>query len=85
MWQNKLKIAIVEKDADAIDKLMDTIPKFTDKKEIQSAMYLLKEASKLIYQLKDETSVVMAQLKKNMNFLNSTQTSINTGKLDIKS
>lgn len=84
MWLNKLKIAIVQKDTDAIDELLDNTPKFTDTKEIESAMYLLREATELLYTLKDETSNVMSQLKKNIEFLDSSQTS-SPNKLDIKS
>ncbi len=44
MWLNKLQIAIIEKDTDNLDALLDNMPKFTDKKEMISAQYLLKEA-----------------------------------------
>ena len=45
MWHNSLKIAIIEKNTDNIDKLLDTTPEFKDTKEIESAMYLLKAAA----------------------------------------
>lgn len=74
MWIKKLQIAIIEKNTDAIDTLLEETPEFKNKKEIESAIYLLREAMELIYTLKDETALTMKQLKKNIDFLNSTQT-----------
>lgn len=84
MWLNNLKIAIVEKNTDNIDKLLDSVPKFEDLKEAESAMYLLKEAAELLYILKDETAESMMKIKKNLEFINSTQHTT-TNSLDIKS
>lgn len=84
MWLTKLKIAIVEKNTDALDKLLDETPKFSDAKEIQEASYLLREASELLHSLKDETALSMKQIKKNISFLNSTQAQP-SAKLDIRS
>ncbi len=72
MWLNKLKIAIVEKDAVALDKLMDDFPQFKEKKDMEEAVYLLKEASDLMHALKNETSASMKQIRKNLDFLRST-------------
>ena len=84
MWINNLKIAIVEKNTDNIDKLLDSIPEFKDLKEAEPAMYLLKEALELLHTLKDETAESTMKIKKNLDFINSTQhTNANT--LDIKS
>ena len=74
MWLNKLKIAIVKKDADSINILLNSIEEFQndrDEKEIQEAIYLLKEASELIYSLKNETLVSMNKIKKSVDFLRS--------------
>jgi len=84
MWLTNLKIAIIEKDTEKINKLLDETPKFSDKKDMQKASYLLKEAVALIYELKDETALTMSQLKKNINFLRSTEAPVSV-KLDIKS
>ena len=73
MWLNNLKIAIIEKNTDNIDKLLTTTPEFTNTKEIETVMYLLKEASALIYALKDETADTMLKIKKNLNYIKSTQ------------
>lgn len=71
MWLTKLKIAIIEKNVDAIDKLLDDIPELTDNKEIEQAVYLLKEASNIIESFKDDTVESMRQIKKNLQFLRS--------------
>ncbi len=84
MWINKLQIAIIEKNTDELDRLLDTMPTFDSVKKMESAMYLLKEASELLHTLKDETASTMGQLKKNIDFLRSTETK-KPNKLDIKS
>jgi hypothetical protein len=84
MWLNSLKIAIVEKDTEKLNKLLDNLPKLEKKEEIEEAIYLLKGANEMVSNLKDKTSASMKQMKKNMDFLNSTQ-SANTSRFDIKS
>jgi len=83
MWIKKLQIAIIEKDADAIDALMKETLEFKDKKDIETAMYLLREAMELIYTLKDETAFTIRQLKKNIDFLKSTQAQTHS-RLDVR-
>lgn len=68
MWLNKLQIAIVEKDADKLDELLDQMPEFKDKDEMIKAACLLKEALSLLYSLKDKTSESMKQIKKTWIF-----------------
>ena len=84
MWLKKLQIAIIEKNTDELDKLLDETPKLENMKDMESAMYLLKEAAQLLYELKDDTASTMKQLKKNMEFLESTKP-LKATKLDIKS
>ena len=84
MWLNKLQIAIIEKDTEKLDELLETFPEFKNLEEMQKASYLLREALELLYTLQDETSGSMKQIKKNLDFLNSTQAKP-TAKLDIKS
>ena len=73
MWLTKLQIAIIEKNTQSIDKLLDETPEFSDKKQMEQAMYLLREAAELMYELKNETNLTMTQIKKNINFLRSTE------------
>jgi len=83
MWLTKLKIAIVEKNIEKLDQLMDDIPELETQKEIDEAIHLLREATSLVEGLKDKTSASMKQMKKNINFLKSTQAP-RINKLDIK-
>ena len=84
MWINDLQIAIIEKDTDKLDELLETLPEFKDKEEMQKAAYLLKEALALLYKLKDETSASMKQIKKSLDFLNSTHGDKKKSKFDAK-
>lgn len=84
MWLTKLKIAIVEKNADALNKLLGDIPQIEDAKELEEAIYLLKEATALINSLKDETEASMKLIKKNLDFLRSSD-GVPSSNLDIKS
>ena len=84
MWLNKLKIAVIEKNIDAIDALLADLPTFKSIEEMNEAQYLFKEVEKLLTSLKDETQTSMQQINKNLTFLRSTQTKPTTT-LDIKS
>lgn len=83
MWLNDLEIAIIERDAQKISALMDTTPNFGSLQEIEKGQYLLAEAAKVIYELKEETASVMQKLKKNIEFLKSTSEKKNS-RLDVK-
>ncbi len=82
MWLKQLKIAIIEKNTDKLDELLEDIPKLEKKEDIQQAIFLLREATELVHTLKDATSTSMIQMKKNINFLKSTQFQT-SNKLDI--
>ncbi|WP_229860097.1 hypothetical protein [Candidatus Sulfurimonas baltica] len=83
MWLTRLKIAIIEKNTVKLNELMDELPKLESEQEIEEAVYLLREASELIYTLKDETSVSMKLIKRNLQFLRSTDIPTSK-KIDIK-
>ncbi|NCO01848.1 MAG: hypothetical protein GW906_08445 [Epsilonproteobacteria bacterium] len=82
MWLTKLKIAIVEKNTDNLNKLMDDIPQLEDKKEIEEAIYLLKEASAIVQNLKDGLDKSMKQMQKNIKFLRVTESTASS-KFDV--
>jgi len=84
MWLNQLKIAVLQKDFEKINSLLDDMPTLSNPKDLETAAYLLAEASSLAKVLKADTAASMKQMKKSINFLNSTQAPI-TGSLDIKS
>lgn len=84
MWLKKFTIAIVEKDTDALKTLMDEIPKFEKKSDIDATLSLIEEAKKLVESLKNDTEKSMIQIQKNIKFLKSTQAPIKSS-LDISS
>jgi threonyl-tRNA synthetase len=84
MWLNKLKIAIVEKNFKLLEELLEDIPSLSEPKEIEQAIYLLKEATTIVDHLKDETQTSMIQIKKNIDFLNSARAD-RKSKFDITS
>ena len=84
MWLNQLKIALIEKNTDTIDKLLINMPTFDNVDDMRSAQALLKESLILLHTLKDATASSMKQLQTNINYLNATQSTTST-MLDIKS
>lgn len=84
IWLNNLKIAIIEKNTDAIDDLLEELPKFENMEEMKEAQYILKEAAILLHTLKNETQTSMRQIEKNLSFLRATEAKSSTT-LDIKS
>ncbi|MCD6173027.1 MAG: hypothetical protein J7J96_04445 [Sulfurimonas sp.] len=84
MWLTNLKIAIVEKNTDKLNELMDEIPQLEKKEDIEQAIYLIKEATKLVQSFQDETFTSMKQMKKNITFLRATEPQ-RPSKFDIKS
>jgi hypothetical protein len=81
MWLRQFKIALVQRDSDTINTLLDEMPKFTEVSQMKEAQFLLTQASDFISELQDETAHSMAQLKKNSNYLRSTNSDIS--KLNI--
>ena len=84
MWLNELKIAVIQRDVECIEILLEDTPPLENPQEIEEALYLLKEAADILQALKSETAASMAQMKKNIDFLNSA-TANKTAKLDITS
>ena len=84
MWLTNLKIAIIEKNTDALSDLLDDIPELSKADDIEQAIYLLREAVELLHTLQDETELSMGKIKKNLAFLRSTEVQ-SSKKLDIKS
>ena len=84
MWLTKLKIAIVEKNTKKLDELMDEIPKFENIADVESALYLTLEATKLVEELKGQTSNSMIKIQNNIKYLKSTRHHTSMS-LDIKS
>jgi hypothetical protein len=84
MWLKRFKIAIVQKDIEAIDTLLSEIPSFETRQEMEEAAWLTKEALSLMTTLQDENEKSLQQLRKNREFLKSTQDE-RPSRFDIKS
>ena len=84
MWLSKFKIAIIERNTEEIDTLLEELPTFTTVDEMKEAQYLMKEAATLLLNLKSQTQDTMQRIQKNLSFLKSTQTN-DSSALDIKS
>ncbi len=74
MWINKLKIALVEENFELFTALLDEVPQSVDKEMLIEASYLTQEILRRVELKKEETAHIMVQLKKNMDFLDSTHT-----------
>jgi len=83
MWLTNFKIALIEQNIDKLSELMQDVPKLNNNKEREEAIYLIKEASNLVNNLKNDTSNSMKQIQKNLNFLKSVEHKTST-RLDIK-
>jgi hypothetical protein len=84
MWLRKFKLAVVQKDVETIDRLLDKMPSFEKLEELEEAAYLIKEAYTLMAALQSDNESTMQQLQKNIKFLKATQNEA-PKKLDITS
>ena len=84
MWINKFKIAIVQKDTDTMEKLLENVPSFENIDEAKEASYLMQGALELLFGLQDEIIASKKQIKNNIRFLQSSL-SDSTGSFSIKS
>ncbi|NOQ30733.1 MAG: hypothetical protein GQ570_06390 [Helicobacteraceae bacterium] len=82
MWLNEFKVALLEKDADKLELLLNTMPTFDTLKEMEEALFLSNEALTLVNKLKTATSASIVQIRKSIDFIKSTQQVKNS--LDIK-
>ena len=82
MWLDELKIAIVEKNIDKFGELMDNLPQLEKQEDIESALYLINEARSIVEGLRDDTLTSLLQIKKNIDFLKSTQSGASS-KFDV--
>jgi len=72
MWLKKLQIAVLEKDIDKLQKVLNEKPQVDSKAEAQEALYLLRDALELLHKLKDETAISLKKMEKMKDFLGST-------------
>lgn len=84
MYLQEFKIALIEKDIQKLEKLADIDLQFDTVKEMQEAMFLIKQAEEFLRELKNDTALSMQQLKKNIDSLKATEAPA-VKKLDITS
>jgi len=84
IWLNALKGAVVQQNTEQLERLLKDIPSFDTLEEMQTALYLFKEAKRVVEGLKKQTSLSMTQMKKNIDFLNSA-TADKRAKFDVTS
>ena len=70
-WINSLKIATIEEDISAIEKLANSMPKFESKQKAKEALGLIDEAKKIMNEHKEKTLVSIKKLRLTKAYLNS--------------
>ena len=71
-WAKKLTVAIATKNTQQIATLTKELPEFSSVEEMRQAQYLIKEAYVLMQELRDTTRRQMQQIKKSIDFIEST-------------
>lgn len=72
-WLSKFKIAIAEENPIEIGKLLKEVPIFKSSVKATEALFLIKEADKLMQRLQSENLEMKNKLKKHIDFMKSTQ------------
>ncbi len=73
MWLKEFKKAIILKDFDTLEGLINRMPKFESLAQMEEAAYLFHNAKVLIESEKTETLRSMQQLKNTLDFLKATE------------
>jgi len=72
MWIKQLKSAVVLNDMQKVEELLKEIPSKLNANEYEEASFLLKEAALISEKLRDEITLQMQKVKKNIDFLHAT-------------
>jgi hypothetical protein len=67
-WINEFKIAVIEKDIEKADELLDKIPRFKEVEQMQTAYALIEEAKKIALKEQEKLRCDMQNLKKSKKF-----------------
>ena len=73
MWLNELKIALVQQDIEKLNNLLESIPPLDNLTDINEAIHLLDEATKMVVTKQNKALSSMQTIKKNIDFLKSTK------------
>ncbi len=70
-WLEKFKIAIIEKDFERLETLLDEMPEIKDINQLRSAVSLINESKKLIAKEQKVLKENMSKIQKGKKFLNT--------------
>ncbi len=70
-WLDNFKIAIIEKDFESLESLLDSMPEIKKIEELKSTVALINEAKRLIAQEQKSLQSNMTKIKKSRHFLSS--------------
>ncbi|MCX6073483.1 MAG: hypothetical protein NTY39_04110 [Campylobacterales bacterium] len=76
MWLKEFKKALILKDFDTLDSLIDQMPSMESLAQMEEASYLFQNARVLIESEQVATLRAMQQLKNTLDFLKATENSI---------
>lgn len=69
IWKNKFKVAIIDEDVVALEKLIYSIPKVDTVEEAKETLALIQEALIIVENAKEKTLQIMNKIKKTKSFL----------------
>jgi len=69
IWKNKFKVAIIDEDVVALEKLIYSIPKVDTVEEAKETLALIQEALIVVENAKEKTLQIMNKIKKTKSFL----------------
>ncbi len=72
MWLNDLKVALVLQDIKKMEQLLDNIPTLENLEDIKQAKLLIDQMLEVVTQKKEQTTLSMKKIRKNLDFLNAT-------------
>ncbi len=71
-WLDAFTLALIKKEFQSIEKLIETLPAFEDEKSMQHALALIQEALELFKQHKLELRREMQKIRLNQKYIKAT-------------
>ena len=84
-WVDRLKVALIEEDERKIADLLDRMPSFKERAEIEEAMKLLEHGIALFSKKREETARQMRRIADAKKFMTSSSNEENFHRLDLTS
>ena len=69
-WLDDFKRALIEKDFDAIERLIENIPQFREVEEQKLVLSLINEAKREVQKEKDQALKEMQKIQKSKKYIN---------------